>query len=68
MNLSGNQFQVEVEDEGGGFLNHVLFDPTVPENIKREPGRGLYILRQLNKQLIFKNDGRKVFIQFNLTE
>ena len=68
MNLSGNQFHVEVEDEGEGFLNPINFDPTFPENIKCENGRGIYILRQLVGQLVFKDDGRKVFIQFNLPE
>ena len=68
MNLSGDQFHVEVEDEGEGFLDNVYFDPTVAENIKREHGRGLYILRQLVGQLVFKDDGRKVSIQFNLPE
>lgn len=68
MNLDGNHFVVEVEDEGEGFCDNELIDPTLPENIQLEYGRGIYIIRQLAKELAFKEDGRKVMIQFTLTE
>ena len=35
MNLSGNHFLVEVEDEKEGFVNKALFHLTFAENIKR---------------------------------
>lgn len=39
---------VEVGDEGGGFdLDDAEIDPTTPENIGREDGRGLYLMRKL---------------------
>jgi serine/threonine-protein kinase RsbW len=39
---------VEVGDEGGGFdLHDSEIDPTTPENIDREDGRGLYLMRKL---------------------
>jgi serine/threonine-protein kinase RsbW len=39
---------VEVGDEGGGFDWHdAEVDPTTPENIDREDGRGLYLMRKL---------------------
>lgn len=39
---------VEVVDEGPGFdLDHAVSDPTAPENLDREDGRGLYLMRQL---------------------
>jgi len=43
MNLTGNKFNIEVEDEGNGFVDHHLFDPTNKENIKREHGRGISV-------------------------
>lgn len=39
---------LEVADEGAGFdLNSSLVDPTTPENIDREDGRGLFLMQQL---------------------
>lgn len=68
MKLHGNRFNIEVEDEGMGFSEHVLFDPTCRENIKREHGRGIFIMRKLADEISFKEDGRKIVIQFNLPE
>ena len=39
---------VEVSDEGGGFdLETAEIDPTSPENLMREDGRGLFLMRRL---------------------
>ena len=39
---------VEVVDEGTGFdLNGCMEDPTLPENIVREDGRGLFLMARL---------------------
>lgn len=68
MSLQGNKFHVEVEDEGNGFNQVHLFDPTRRENIKREHGRGIYILSKLADELSFKEHGRKIFMQFTIPE
>ena len=67
LNVFGNQMHIEVEDEGDGFCD-ILFDPTLPENIKCETGRGIYIIRQIADELVFKEDGRKVYILFTIPE
>ncbi len=39
---------VEVEDEGQGFdFEACVGDPTAPENLEREDGRGLFLMRAL---------------------
>jgi len=39
---------VEVADEGAGFdLDASLIDPTTPDNVEREDGRGLFLMRKL---------------------
>lgn len=39
---------VEVGDEGGGFdLDGNAIDPTTPEHLDREDGRGLFLMRKL---------------------
>ncbi len=43
---------VEVGDEGPGFdLDRSLVDPTTPENLDREDGRGLFLMRKLMDQV-----------------
>ena len=43
-----SQLVVEVRDEGRGFdIEGCTRDPTRPENVEREDGRGLYLMRQL---------------------
>jgi serine/threonine-protein kinase RsbW len=39
---------IEVKDEGGGFdLDECTLDPTMPANLDREDGRGLFLMRKL---------------------
>lgn len=39
---------VEVKDEGAGFdLERCLIDPTTPERLEREEGRGLFLMQKL---------------------
>ena len=46
--VSRARLVVDVRDEGRGFdLSAALSDPTRPENLEREDGRGLYLMRQL---------------------
>ena len=43
---------LEVSDEGGGFdLERCLVDPTTPDNLSREDGRGLFLMRQLTDRV-----------------
>src|SRR4029078_1039459 len=46
--VGAERLVVEVGDEGGGFdLEASLVDPTTPENLGREDGRGLFLMRKL---------------------
>ena len=39
---------VEVMDEGPGFdINACTLDPTTPDHLEREDGRGLFLMRKL---------------------
>lgn len=52
---------VEVADEGVGFdLDECTQDPTSPENLGREDGRGLYLMRRLMDRVERFNDGGNV--------
>jgi serine/threonine-protein kinase RsbW len=46
--VSDNALVLEVADEGSGFdLDACTLDPTSPENLEREDGRGLFLMRSL---------------------
>ena len=53
---------VEVVDEGEGFdLEPCTTDPTSPENLAREDGRGLFLMRSLMDRVeAFRGDGNVV--------
>jgi serine/threonine-protein kinase RsbW len=46
--VTARQLVMEVRDEGRGFdIERCTRDPTRPENVEREDGRGLFLMRQL---------------------
>ena len=53
---------LEVEDEGRGFdLAECTEDPTTPENLEREDGRGLFLMQALMDRVErFRGDGNVV--------
>jgi len=52
---------LEITDEGVGFdLDRCTRDPTTPENVVREDGRGLYLMHQLMDRVERYTDGGNV--------
>ncbi len=58
------EFCFSVEDRGDGFDFNNLPDPTAPENILKENGRGIFLMKNLADELEFEEAGRKVNIYF----
>ncbi len=54
-----------VIDEGDGFNFNQIPSPVEGENVKKESGRGIFIMKQYSDQLFFENDGRAVNLIFN---
>lgn len=61
-----NQLKFKVSDEGSGFDPESLPDPTAPENICNIGGRGVFLMRQLSDQVVFKDNGRTVEMHFKI--
>jgi len=57
---TGNVVIICVEDEGDGFDPADLPDPTLDENLLKEGGRGVYLIRHLMDEVRYENGGRKV--------
>jgi serine/threonine-protein kinase RsbW len=66
VNCNENDLIVEVKDEGEGFEYDRIPDPTEAENIRKERGRGIYILKSVCNKLIFKDKGKCVEFKIEL--
>jgi serine/threonine-protein kinase RsbW len=60
MKLDTSCVVVEVADEGSGFDPHSVPDPTLPENLHRAGGRGVFLIRQLMDEVEYLNRGSSV--------
>jgi serine/threonine-protein kinase RsbW len=60
--LSTRALVMEIRDEGQGFdVGECLRDPTRPENVEREDGRGLFLMHALMDRVErFDSDGNVV--------
>lgn len=58
--LGREEVRIEVADEGAGFDPTRVPDPTGPEFLDREDGRGLFVLRHLVDQMEFNEQGNAV--------
>ena len=57
-------FCFSVRDHGDGFDFNNLPDPTAPENLEKEDGRGIYLMRSLSEDVDFSDGGTSVDIYF----
>lgn len=51
--LSAEQIRIDVTDQGEGFDPGQLHDPLSSENLLREGGRGVYLMRQFMDEVNF---------------
>lgn len=58
-------FGFEIVDKGIGFDFVHLPDPTAPENIEKENGRGIFLMRNLADEVLFNDSGNSVSVIFN---
>ncbi|MCS6895455.1 MAG: ATP-binding protein [Bacteroidia bacterium] len=56
----------EIQDEGTGFNPATLPDPTATENLLRESGRGIFLMRNLADSVEFQHNGTCVELKFYL--
>jgi len=58
-------FAFRISDGGNGFDFTNLPDPTAPENIEKENGRGIFLIKNLADNLEFSDNGKVATIFFN---
>ena len=58
-------FCFSISDEGTGFDYDNLPDPTAPENLLKENGRGIFLMKSLSDEIEYEKDGKAVNIYFS---
>lgn len=61
-----NRLYFTVADEGNGFDFNSVPDPTLPENLEKPCGRGVFIMRNYCDQFIYNSKGNEVEMMFKL--
>ena len=55
--LKDDKIEVSITDEGGGFDPEKLPNPTNPQNIWKEHGRGIFLVQHLIDEVVFQKTG-----------
>ncbi len=63
---NNEEIKFSVSDQGVGFDFTNLPDPTAPENIEKEHGRGIFLMKSLADDVSFLNNGSTVEIVFSV--
>ncbi len=63
---SEDKLRFFIQDEGIGFDYATLPDPTLPENIEKASGRGIFLMRHLTDEIAFHEKGKIVELIFNV--
>ena len=67
MEVNNKELYFIVSDEGEGFDIDAVPDPTLPENISKINGRGVFLMKNLSDEVLFKNNGSKIVLKFSLS-
>ena len=57
------EVSITVQDEGQGFDNNAVPDPTTPENRLGKHGRGIYLIKTLMDEVRFEQGGAVVYMR-----
>lgn len=55
-----------ISDEGKGFDQNRITDPTKEENLEKCGGRGVFIMRELAHKLTYLDEGRELHLCFRI--
>ena len=64
LSLNDTLIKFTIKDEGEGFNYEHLPDPTSPENLEKPGGRGIFLMKHLSDEVLFKEKGSVVELSF----
>lgn len=65
--VTGKEITFIISDQGCGFNYKNLPDPTLPENLERTHGRGVFLMNHLADKVEFNDSGNQVMLSFQLS-
>lgn len=65
-NSSDTTIEFKIKDQGNGFDHKSIPDPTLPENVEKLDGRGVYLITSLADEIEFLDNGSLIQMHFNL--
>ncbi len=60
IDCSSEEMNIQIDDEGDGFDIEKVENPTLKENIKKESGRGIFIIKNLSDKIEYNEKGNQV--------
>ncbi|MCM8760620.1 MAG: ATP-binding protein [Candidatus Omnitrophica bacterium] len=64
--VEDDNLHIEIEDEGKGFDQSKLVDPTSEAHIFKNSGRGVYLIKKLMDKVEYTAGGRRITMVKNL--
>ncbi len=61
-----NQLIFEIKDEGSGFDPKSIPDPLEDENLLKDSGRGVFLMKEYANDIQYLEGGTKLILSFNL--
>lgn len=65
-NMANRELYFKVIDEGEGFDYDSIPDPTLPENLEKPFGRGIFLIKHLADEVQFNEEGNEIEIKFKV--
>ena len=63
-----HEVSVLIEDEGDGFDRNAVQNPTLVDNIRKESGRGIFIIKSITENLEFNEKGNSIQFKIKCSE
>lgn len=64
--IDSNFLTFWIKDEGPGFDFKSIPDPTLPENVEKPHGRGVFLMTHLADEVNFSDNGTEVELKFKI--
>ncbi len=68
METTTKDVEFTIKDEGKGFDFNNVPDPTLPENLEKLSGRGVFLMRNLADEVSFEDNGAIIRLRFTVSK
>lgn len=65
LQVKAKKIEITVDDQGEGFDEAALKDPSNSANVLDDSGRGIFFIKEMADEYSIKNGGRTIHIAFN---